>query len=438
MVGKQTEDQQWEWEERPDHELVDKALHAETPTERSSAFGAVFARHHRRVLAYCSGRLQDPHAAADAAAQTFTDAFTDLDTLKDPAKLPEWLIGIARNRCRKEWERLGRQAPLPTEDTADDEADSYEKASRARQVEVDRLLDTVVETFTSKQQQLFRCTVRQGLVGAKLGATLSIKPEEASRRTAEIITLAYNGFGALVLAREGRRHCPGLARILDQAAWHGDNFTPKLRRRILRHLDTCRRCDNCSTCNKQRDRLIKPLAPALIPVLVTPVVQDRVYADIKERTRTQLNRILSAIGSLLSGILAMAVAGGLMVGALAGYQYLKDQAGKAPLVPAAPASTTTLDVWVADDRATVTSSPAGLNCNGVCHQPFPTGTRLTLTATVVTGSIPLNWVGCDTATSGAGEPCTVTLNQNTAVCLAPFGPLQPNLVTIDECRSRAA
>lgn len=432
MADKHTVDERWA--ELPDRELVDSALHAESMADRRSAFGVIFARHHRGVLAYCGGRLQDPHAAADAAAQTFIDAFTDLATLNAPDKLRGWLLGIARNRCRKEWQRRGRQAPLPEEEAEEeDEADAYDKASKARQVEVDRLLDTVVATFSTKQQQIFRCTVRQGLVGTQLGAVLNLKPEEARRRTHEIITLAYEGFGALVLAREGRRYCPTLARILDQATWHGDNFTKKLRQRICRHLDKCRRCDNCTTCNTQRDRLVKPLTPALVPILVTQVVQDRVDADIKERTRTKFNRILTEIGSAVLAVLLVVVTGAVIAGGLAGYEHLKkQQQNKTPF-----GGTTTLNVWVVDSSLTVTSSPAGLDCTGTCHQPFPSGTRVTLTATVPPGSFPLNWVGCDTATGSAADPCTLTLTQSRAVCLAPFDPAQPTLMTTTECRARA-
>jgi hypothetical protein len=54
-----------------------------------------------------------------------------------------------------------------------------------------------------------------------------------------------------VLARDGRPYCEGLARILDETAWDGETFTRVLRLRILRHLDDCRICDNCGTCNVQ-------------------------------------------------------------------------------------------------------------------------------------------------------------------------------------------
>jgi hypothetical protein len=59
------------------------------------------------------------------------------------------------------------------------------------------------------------------------------------------------------------RYCPKLAAILDEAAWSGENFTPLLRKRILRHLDTCKTCDNCVTCNRKRLELVRPYAPAV-------------------------------------------------------------------------------------------------------------------------------------------------------------------------------
>jgi hypothetical protein len=73
---------------------------------------------------------------------------------------------------------------------------------------------------------------------------------------------------------------PRLAQILDTAAWNGENFTTTLRDRILQHLDSCRRCDNCTTCNRQRKPLIAAYSPALVPPLVAPDVRERVDATI--------------------------------------------------------------------------------------------------------------------------------------------------------------
>jgi DNA-directed RNA polymerase specialized sigma24 family protein len=65
-----------DWEELAHEELVQqaRAFDATGPADsagRRAGLAAIFARHHRIVLAYCGGLPQNPHAAADAAAETF-------------------------------------------------------------------------------------------------------------------------------------------------------------------------------------------------------------------------------------------------------------------------------------------------------------------------------------------------------------------------------
>jgi hypothetical protein len=60
---------------------------------------------------------------------------------------------------------------------------------------------------------------------------------------------------------------------------------------------------------------------------------------------------------------------------------------------------------------TVTSSPAGINCGGMCSTTFAQGTSVTLTATPASGSAFGGWSG---ACSGTGT-CTVTMNAATSV-----------------------
>lgn len=282
-------------QKRTDAELVETTVHGQ-PDAARAAFAEIFARHHQKVLAYCSGRLQDPHAAADAAAETFVEALKDLADLRDPGKLPNWLIKIALNRCRDEWKRLRGTSVLPDPlmvEGTEDEADAYDRASRARHAQVDRMLDTVIATLTEKQKQTFNYAIREGLSGKDLATRLNTAPAQASRLSYEIITTAYAGFGALVLAKEGRRYCPVLADILDQAAFTADdNFTAVLRQRILRHLETCEECGtcstcekkkNCSTCREQKERLVAAYAPAVIPILVTSLLAQQFNEHINRR-----------------------------------------------------------------------------------------------------------------------------------------------------------
>jgi uncharacterized repeat protein (TIGR02543 family) len=80
---------------------------------------------------------------------------------------------------------------------------------------------------------------------------------------------------------------------------------------------------------------------------------------------------------------------------------------------------------------TVTSSPAGITCGGVCSATFTHGTTVTLTATATAGSRFAGWSG---ACSGTGN-CTLTIEQDNAVgamfvltSAEPQGCVVPNVI----------
>ena len=281
--------------QRSDRELVDAAVCASTAAAQAAAFTEIFKRHHGAVLRYCSRQLREHAGVEDAAAESFEAAFTDLQRgrpPRDPDKLRAWLLGIARHRCltymrgRQDDNRARRKPGLDallhddgiTEELLDDDAD--ESGRRRRQAQADRLVAVVVATFDERWQHIYELSVIEGRRGRQLAVPLGVTAAEASRLANDIKNAVMDGFGALVLARDGRRFCPRLAQILDTAAWNGENFTGALRSRILQHLDSCRRCDNCTTCNRQRKPLIAAYAPALVPPLVAPDVRERVDATI--------------------------------------------------------------------------------------------------------------------------------------------------------------
>jgi RNA polymerase sigma factor (sigma-70 family) len=289
--------QQGQASQRSDRELVDDAVRASTAAAQAAAFTEIFRRHHGAVLRYCSRQLREHAGVEDAAADSFEAAFTDLQRgrpPRDPDKLRAWLLGIARHRCQT-YMRGGRQDdnnrarpkagldPLLhddgiAEELLDDDAD--ESGTRRRQAQADRLVAVVVATFDERWRRIYELSVIEGLRGRQLAVPLGVTAAEASRLANKIKNAVVDGFGALVLARDGRRFCPRLAQILDTAAWNGENFTTTLRNRILQHLDTCPRCDNCTTCNRQRKPLVAAYSPALVPPLVAPDVRERVDATI--------------------------------------------------------------------------------------------------------------------------------------------------------------
>ncbi|MEU8826645.1 hypothetical protein [Streptomyces sp. NPDC048636] len=265
-----------------DAELVRAFLDAPDRTGREAAFTRIHERHADAVLYRCASLLpDDPDAAESAAAAAFLAAYRDLSAgrpPREPHKLRAWLYGIARHRCSEELRGRGpASAGLPSEVAED----TYESASRRRLAEVDRILDIVAASFTEPQQRIYRLSTRQQLRGKALATALGVSEKEANDDTWENKRRLTKGFGAYVLARDGRPHCPELARLLDQAAWDGEHFTKVLRLRVLRHLDTCKTCDNCAVCRATKTRLIRPYAPVLLPVAAGMALRDRIDTEIR-------------------------------------------------------------------------------------------------------------------------------------------------------------
>ena len=112
---------------RQAHTRSDVDLIATTPTD-PEAFGELYRRHERTLLAYFLHWCRSPEVAADLTAETFAAAFGSLHTYRPERGAPRpWLFGIASNvlarslaRGRVEDEtrrRYGLQAVVVTDDT---------------------------------------------------------------------------------------------------------------------------------------------------------------------------------------------------------------------------------------------------------------------------------------------------------------------------------
>ena len=140
----------------------------------------------------------------------------------------------------------------------------------------------VTATLTERQLRIHELSFREDLSGQELAKRLGVTAEQAARLKNETRNLLMNGIGALVLAQSGRAFCPILAEILDDAQWDGENFSARLRQRIVRHFDTCPTCDNCSTCAAKQQELGKQLIPVLIPMLFAEMLHARIRDAIRQ------------------------------------------------------------------------------------------------------------------------------------------------------------
>lgn len=443
------------WEREGDSDLVRRAVSPASPQERELALRAIYDRYSGDVLGVCGWYLSDPDAAMDAAQSTFETAIKDLagegrsgaPTLRDPDKLGAWLRGIAKNQCRAVWRRRDREGEFPEQDLED--AEHEITASRRRQAQVDRMLDTVAASFNGRQELIFQLVIRQGIRGQALARRLGISEKDANDATYGNETLVADGFGAYVLARDGRRQCDGLARILDQAAWDGQTFTRVLRLRILHHLDNCPRlCDNCSTCNEQKKKLIAAYAPVTIPILIAAGLRDQIYAFIR-RIRTPSGsgppgqRSASASGSNEDGQDGRPPAPdrpSRRRAAVIAASALVLAAGTTAVVVAVRSSVQTVGVTITviTEAAKVSDIPGqpvtcpdlqGLRTSCTKVLPVTKGQTREINVILPAGaSFALRYFGCDD-NSPAGSPrCTITPSRPQAICITTTDPRdQPNV-----------
>jgi len=271
-----------------DAELVARALAARTPAERTAAFGDIADRYRAAVLRWCSARLPDGGAAQDVGQATFAEAFGSLARgagPRDPDRLGGWLIGIAKNQLKAYFRLENRpvQGRLLDGETLEDLSDDDESRSggAVRRAHAMRLVDAVVRTLSERQQEVYQLRFRQELTGREMAGPLGVDAKTASNEATHVQQLISFGFGALILAQEGRQYCAVLAGILDEAAFTGENYTTALRVRITRHFDTCQTCDKCRVCAVKRHQLVGPYVPALIPVLFAAGFRERIAEVIR-------------------------------------------------------------------------------------------------------------------------------------------------------------
>jgi len=70
-----------------------------TISDRRRVFNELYAQYDKRVYAYCLYVTSDRDQAKDVFQEVFIKAYNSLHTLREAAKISNWLFRIARNEC---------------------------------------------------------------------------------------------------------------------------------------------------------------------------------------------------------------------------------------------------------------------------------------------------------------------------------------------------
>jgi RNA polymerase sigma factor (sigma-70 family) len=213
------------------------------PDEQIALF---FERHADDVLRFCRAKLRSPADAEDVAQQVFVRAYGAL-LRGERVRLPRhWLLRIARNECRRHYERA-RRVDLVEFDEAIDVAPETDDA-RWSPEEIRRALDELVPAQ------------RQAIVLRELeGRTYGEIARELRLTVSAVETLLFRARRSLREQLDGAIACGAAERALSLEL---DGRLPAAERPQLRaHLRACPDCRRLAQSSRARRGALRTLLP---------------------------------------------------------------------------------------------------------------------------------------------------------------------------------
>ena len=217
---------------------------------------------------YCEGILRDPVAAAAVLQDTLIIAAADIGKLRNPDRLRVWLYSIARRQCRMELSRLSELPRRPgiTEagDFSANRADAFEQRTasadavtadavtaefeirdleaeeRARETQL--IVIAALDGLSDRDREVLNLAFRHSFDGPALAAILGVSERHASALLSSAGTQFESSAAAVAVLRAGWAGCPVPGTIIGEWDPASPPLTPRLRRRLSRHIDSCGRC----------------------------------------------------------------------------------------------------------------------------------------------------------------------------------------------------
>jgi RNA polymerase sigma factor (sigma-70 family) len=249
---------------RPDARDDGQLVRAATAGERG-AFAAIYDRYANRLHDFCWGLLRDRDEAADATQDAFLVAAERLGQLRGPERLRPRLYAVARSQALRRIRARSRVAPEEEMTDLPDPAPGPEQS--AERADLSQLVWDAAGGLSPRDRALLDLHLRHGLEGAELGQAMGIEPGYADVLLSRLRDQVERSLGAFLVARLGRDDCPELSSVLSD--WDG-RFSPLIRRRVARHVDTC------EGCGPTRRRLASPVALlAAVPPVPAPAFLRR-------------------------------------------------------------------------------------------------------------------------------------------------------------------
>ena len=224
-----------------------------------AAFEVIYDRHHRGILAFCRHMLGSRDEAEDAVQQTFTSAYTDLQSNERDIRLKAWLYTIARNRCLSML-RARREQPAEL----DEQATAGLSEEVQRRADLRDLLHDLGDLPDDQREALVLFEVGD-LSQAEVARVIGVEP-------VKVKALVFQARSSLIEKREARAiPCTEIREQLATATGGALRRGP-----LRRHLKVC---EGCSEYRDQvRDQ--RSALALILPVVPSVGLKDAVLGAI--------------------------------------------------------------------------------------------------------------------------------------------------------------
>lgn len=181
------------------------------PTDRLACFEALFAQHHRAVLAYAMRRAQLAADAEDVTAETFAIAWRKADSIPTDAPLP-WLYAVARRVLANQRRGNGRRERLAALLHRDDVATSLRAGE-----DMDGPVFEALASLSPSDQEILRLVAWEELGNRDIAQVLGLSPNAVAIR----LHRARGRFEE-ALKHPGRSRTSVSVKGTHSAAWNGE------------------------------------------------------------------------------------------------------------------------------------------------------------------------------------------------------------------------
>ncbi|GAA5055680.1 RNA polymerase sigma factor (sigma-70 family) [Thermocatellispora tengchongensis] len=256
-----------------DHKLAEalRRMDAHAPASLYDAYA-------ERLHDYACSLLRDEQAAAEAVHDAIVTAHASAGRLGEAAKLRAWLYALVRFQCAAR--ERGRVTP-PHGAPVREEPRGVEEPPA--DPELTDLVHDVLTELSRDEREALELAARHGLTPAEVGAVLGITSRQAGTRLGRAREHLELAAAAVLLARNGRAHCPDLSAMLD--SWEGP-LTQILRRRLSGHIGGCEVCTELRHRQVSAEKLLDLVPVAYPPLSLRRRVIDTCVNPEREQTRT--------------------------------------------------------------------------------------------------------------------------------------------------------